>query len=252
MSTPSRRIFLKSAGATALGATTQAHAGPTRTLPHVRSPEAPAAPTFFQPQEARFIKAAVACLIPSDETGPGAVDADVPRYIDTQLAGAWGAGQRLYRAGPWREGTASQGYQLPFTPAELFRTALRAAHADVQRTHRTTFDKLATAAQIGYLTALQNGERDLDGVPSNVFFEVLWEMTVEGYFGDPAYGGNKDMAAWRMIGFPGAYGNYFALIEQHGAAFVRAPMSLAQADPVPPHTETHVSAHPTERMGNPR
>lgn len=31
---------------------------------------------------------------------------------------------------------------------------------------------------------------------------------VEGYFGDPMYGGNKDMAAWKMIGYPGVRADY--------------------------------------------
>ena len=56
---------------------------------------------FLNPAEATFIEAAVARLIPKDETGPGAQEAGVPNYIDKQLGGAWGAGERLYRSGPW-------------------------------------------------------------------------------------------------------------------------------------------------------
>jgi gluconate 2-dehydrogenase gamma chain len=61
-----------------------------------------------------------------------------------------------------------------------------------------------------------------------VFFESLLAMTIEGYFGDPAYGGNRDMAAWRMVGFPGAYGSYYDLVDQHGVAFTAAPISFTQ------------------------
>ena len=50
-----------------------------------------------------------------------------------------------------------------------------------------------------YLTLLQTSTRDLGGVPSNVFFESLLAMTVEGYFGDPVYGGNWGMAAWTLL-----------------------------------------------------
>ena len=74
---------------------------------------------------------AAARLIPADAKWPGALEAGVPNYIDKQLAGAWGAGERLYRSGPWRPGTPTQGYQLPFTPAELFRTALAAIAKDL-------------------------------------------------------------------------------------------------------------------------
>jgi len=60
---------------------------------------------------------------PAEENGPGALGAGVANYLDKQLGGAWGAGERLYRSGPWQAGTPSQGYQLPFTPAELFAIA---------------------------------------------------------------------------------------------------------------------------------
>src|SRR5579862_1035447 len=88
---------------------------------------------FFNMEEAAFIEAAVSRLIPADEEWAGALEAGVPNYMDKQLAGAWGAGERLYRGGPWQQGTPSQGYQLPFTPAELFHTALRAIIRDMEK-----------------------------------------------------------------------------------------------------------------------
>lgn len=63
---------------------------------------------------------------------------------------------------------------------------------------------------------------------SDVFFQSLMEMTVEGFFSDPVYGGNKDMIGWKPIGFPGAYANYYELVDQHGIAFTRPPIGLAQ------------------------
>jgi gluconate 2-dehydrogenase gamma chain len=167
-------------------------------------------------------------LIPPDELGPGALEAGVPNYIDLQLHGAWGAGERLYRSGPWSPGKSTQGYQLPFTPAELFRTALRGIRNDLEHTRQTAFEKLPGNEQDAYLTALQTTQRDLEGVPSNVFFESLLAMTIEGYFCDPVYGGNKDMAAWKMIGFPGAYAAYYDLVDQYGVAFRHPPRSLAE------------------------
>jgi gluconate 2-dehydrogenase gamma chain len=44
-----------------------------------------------------------------------------------------GVGERLYRSGPWRPGTPSQGYQLPFTPAELFRTSIDAINKELAK-----------------------------------------------------------------------------------------------------------------------
>src|SRR5258706_459048 len=229
-SNPARRRLLQAAGA----------AGAAVALPVVGQPVvgaavaqplgAPANPVaeakayvFFNPAEAAFIGAAVARLIPRDENGPGALEAGVPDYIDRQLAGAWGAGERFYRSGPWHSGTPSQGYQLPYTPAELFRTAIRKINEA-----KPGFEKLAPKDQDAYLDSLQKGTPDLGDVPSNVFFESLLEATVEGFFSDPAYGGNRDMVAWKMIGFPGAYADFYELVDRHGVAFTAPPTSLAQ------------------------
>ncbi|MDB5816633.1 MAG: hypothetical protein JWQ11_273, partial [Rhizobacter sp.] len=249
----SRRIFLKATGAVAItpaavdsaGAATDRHTKPQ----HAGDAAAGAADNapaymFLSEQEQAFIEAAVERLIPPDEVGPSAIEAGVPGYLDKQLGGAWGAGERLFRGGPWHEGTPSQGYQLPLTPAELFRTAMRGIHDELQATRHTTFDKLPGAEQDRYLTQLQAEHRDLAGVPSNVFFESLLAMTIEGYFSDPAYGGNKDMASWKMIGFPGAYGAYYDLVDQHGVAFKGEPRSLAQDGRGHVHLEPNLNAMP--------
>src|SRR3979490_2059630 len=137
MSNLSRRSFVKSIGATSLAtaaplAATPLLAAPDATVSHPHPPATLDDPVylFFNAEETAFIEAACERLIPGDEVGPGALDAGVPNYLDKQLGGAWGSGERLYRSGPWQQGTPSQGYQLPFTPAELFRTALHAIQPD--------------------------------------------------------------------------------------------------------------------------
>lgn len=224
----SRRTFFKLAGATAASGVA-AHAlgqGMSNTTPpQTQAPEQEAY-VFFNSEEARFIEAAVARLIPADENGPGAVEAGVPRFMDRQLAGAWGAGERLYRNGPWILGDETQGYQLPFTPAELFRTAVRMIRQDLAQRGGRQFEQLAPAEQDDYLKLLEDGKVTLDTIPGKVFFESLLSMTMEGYFSDPVYGGNRDMAAWKMIGFPGAYATFYELVDQHGALYTRPPISL--------------------------
>lgn len=181
--------------------------------------------TFLNKNEAAFIEAAVARLIPADEKWGGALEADVPNYFDKQLGGSWGAGERLYRSGPWQTGTKTQGYQLPYTPAELFRTALKAIDTDLKK---TPFVKMSGADQDNYLRKLEKEDIDLGGVPSKVFFAQMYQLTMEGFFSDPVYGGNKNMISWRMIGFPGAYGSYYDLVDKHGIKITRAPISLAE------------------------
>lgn len=240
MSAVTRRIFLKVTGAAAAGGaasscTTTAPPAPTPVAHAGASPpavpEAASRPNpyaFFQPDEAAFIEAAVERLIPADELGPGALGAAVPDYIDRQLAGAWGAGERLYRSGPWQPGKPTQGYQLPYTPAELFRQSLRAIVDDLRKLAPDGFGRLAPNDQDAYLKTLESGERTLGAVPSNVFFASLLEMTLEGFFADPVYGGNRDAVGWKLVGFPGAYANYYEYVDQYGIAFVRPPVSLAQ------------------------
>jgi gluconate 2-dehydrogenase gamma chain len=209
---PARRRLFKAAGA----------AGAAATFPLGAEAQPKPAFVFLNPAEAAFIQAAVARLIPKDEAGPGALEAGVPNYIDKQLAGAWGTGERLYRSGPWREGTPSQGYQLPFTPAELFRTAIRALN------QKQNISRLGPSEQDALLDSLQKGKTDLGGVPSNVFFESLLEVTIEGFFSDPAYGGNRGMVGWKLIGFPGAYADFYEHVDKHGVAYITPPTSLAQ------------------------
>jgi gluconate 2-dehydrogenase gamma chain len=201
------------------------------------SPEMESVYLFFNAVEARFIEAACERLIPADESGAGALGAGVPNYLDKQLGGAWGAGERLYRSGPWQPGTPSQGYQLPFTPGELFHTALRAINQNLEK-RGNAFGELNADAQDAYLKVLEAGDADLDGVPSDMFFSMLLAMTVEGFFSDPVYGGNRDMVAWRMIGFPGAYADYYEAIDRHGVKFEREPMSLAE------DRHGHLHVHP--------
>jgi gluconate 2-dehydrogenase gamma chain len=233
MSNLSRRSFVKSIGATSLATAAPLAATPLLAAADATGSHPPPPIThdhdqplylFFNVDEAAFIEAACERLIPGDDVGPGALDAGVPNYLDKQLGGAWGSGERLYRSGPWQQGTPSQGYQLPFTPAELFRTALRAMQTDFKD---RAFKDLPPEQQDTYLKSLEAGAKDLGGVPSAVFFQILWQMTVEGYFSDPVYGGNKNMAAWKMIGFPGAYASYYDLVDKHGVKLEREPMSLA-------------------------
>ena len=66
---------------------------------------------------------------------------------------------------------------------------------DLRRANRGSFGKLPPEEQDAYLRPSRRRSRDLGGVPSDVFFESLLEITIEGYFCDPVYGGNKDMVS---------------------------------------------------------
>ena len=170
--------------------------------------------TFFTPSESEFIEAAVARLIPKDELGPGALEADVPYFIDQQLSGDYGAGSRFYGQGPFGATTAYQGYQLPLTPRQLYRVGIAATDRYCEETYGKRFAQLDSTQQDEVLKGLQGiaGDIDLKEVPGTAFFNHLLTDTKDGFFADPAYGGNKDMIGWKLVGFPGVPAMYIEFI----------------------------------------
>jgi gluconate 2-dehydrogenase gamma chain len=224
-SSDSRRKFLKGSF---VGISALTFAGQLPALAKSRQEEE-AAKRFFAEPENSFLEIAVDRIIPPDERWPGAREAGVVEYIDRQMAGPWGRGELVYRHGPFYEGTAAQGYQFEYTPAELFRRSMNAINNHFA-SQGTPFDKLSDADKDAYLASLEKGGIDLDGVDSAVFFDQLLGMTVQGFFADPMYGGNRNMAGWRMIGFPGAYADYYDLVDKHGIEFKREPLSIADRD----------------------
>jgi gluconate 2-dehydrogenase gamma chain len=185
---------------------------------------------FFNDEEARFVTAAIDRLIPADDWG-GAKEAGVLYYIDHQLAGAYGTGDRMYLKGPWSaEASPQQGYQLRFSPAELYRVAIGEIRDRVRKqSDKKEFWELSADQMDSVLKDLESGKIELPSVPSPVFFETLLANTIEGYFSDPVYGGNRGMIAWQMIGFPGAYAQYVELVDKFGYELDRPPLSIAGA-----------------------
>ena len=167
-------------------------------------PAQPHAYGYLTQPEVRFLDAAVARLIPADELGPGAKEADVSYFIDQQLASVWGSHGRNYRAGPWPEGTPQQGFQSRLTPREIYRAAIRETNLHCLKQFGKAFEFLAPREQDDVLKALESGAIELPSLSSKLFFGLLLRNTMEGFFADPIYGGNRDKAGWKLIGFPGA------------------------------------------------
>ena len=168
---------------------------------------APASPaySFLNLDEAAFVEALVDHMVPADELTPKGTDIGINVYIDRALAGAWGKGDRLYNQGPWKPGVPSQGYQLPLTPAQLYRAGIEATNAHCRKTYGKAFDRLDEQQREEVLVALSSGKLNFDnGLPARVFWTTVYQTVTEGMFSDPIHGGNRDKAGWRLIGFPGA------------------------------------------------
>jgi gluconate 2-dehydrogenase gamma chain len=75
------------------------------------------------------------------------------------------------------------------------------------------------------ITALQQGKAQAFVWPTaQAFFTRLRTHTMEGMFADPVYGGNKNFAGWRLVGFPGAQPLYTPEDMQSTQAFTREPI----------------------------
>lgn len=216
-----RRRFLKSVGA--LGAAIPAAAAAQHAEHAVAKAEKY---MFLNPAEVAFLDAAVARLIPTDDLGAGAKEAGVTYFIDQQLFGAWGTMAKMYRQGPHAEGTPQQGYQSPLTPQEVYRAAIGEIDAACAKQYGKSFDKLALAQQDEVLRALDEGKFPLDAVPARFFFNLLLDNTIEGFFSDPIYGGNRGKVGWKLVGFPGVAAAYTSYVDKHGVPYEALPVSI--------------------------
>ncbi len=213
---------------------------PGGTAPLANEPEAY---TYFTNPEAAFIEAAVERLIPTDEHGPGARSAGVAFFIDQQLVGAFGTAAKMYRNGPWEAGTPMQGYQLRQTPAEVYRQGIAGTQAYCNKTYQMGFAQLTAAQQDEVLKGLDGGTIKFDTVPAKTFFEMLLQNTVEGFFGDPLYGGNRDKAGWKLVGFPGVAAFYANKITDYNKLYDVPPVSIADVQQGRPVAEGHELMH---------
>jgi gluconate 2-dehydrogenase gamma chain len=137
----------------------------------------PAASALSAPQ-LKLLEAFVDRLIPKDELGPGAAEAGAANYINRCLAD--------YLAGE----------------KAAFIEGLDATDAFARRTHDRPFADLPPDKQDAVLTAMD--ENTAAGFPNaRAFFARVRRLTLEGMFGDPYYGGNKNFAGWDLIRYPG-------------------------------------------------
>jgi hypothetical protein len=161
---------------------------------------------FLNATDAETIAALAERIMPGAPGKPGAKDASVLNYIDLALAGAYADQQEFYRSG------------------------LAALDAHCRKTYGESFAKLTAEQQDETISALEEGKADNFTWPAaRAFFETLRTHTMEGMFADPIYGGNKDFAGWRLVGFPGVQLVYTVSELQSRDAFTRAPVAGLQS-----------------------
>lgn len=191
------RSMLGAGTLAAAGVATDAHAAPGTTA-------GASAYLSLGPDEAAFVERLVNVMCPADELTPAGVDCGLATYIDRQLAGAFGRGDRLYRSGPWAQGKPQLGYQLPLSPEDFFKAGIAETQSLCRKRFGATFDQLTDAQANRVLHDISSGMASPGALPLAQWFnELVYPLFTQACFADPAYGGNRDKVFWKMIGFPG-------------------------------------------------
>jgi gluconate 2-dehydrogenase gamma chain len=119
--------------------------------------------------ERATLAAVCARIIPTDENGPGATEAQAAEYIDRALGG-WLAPSR-----------------------DAYASGLDALDDAARARSGRRFVELPPAQQ----------DSLLETIAETPFFVLVRAHTIQGTFCDPAYGGNANFVGWDLIGYPG-------------------------------------------------
>jgi gluconate 2-dehydrogenase gamma chain len=199
--------------------------------PNAGNPPAPVKPgpwLFFSGAEGRAVEAIADRIIPPDPETPGGKEAGCAVFIDRQMAGPYGRQDGLYNSPPFLNGTKQQGPQSQAGPAQKYREGLAALDRYCRSKYADkVFAELGDSDKDEILSGLENENVKLEGADSKAFFEQMIKDVQQGFFADPIYGGNRDMAAWRMIGYPGARYNYLDWVDRHNERFPLPPVGIA-------------------------
>jgi gluconate 2-dehydrogenase gamma chain len=130
---------------------------------------------FFSNAEADTLAAICDQIIPPDQD-PGASQAGVVQFIDRQLT----------------------GFHRKLRPQ--YRNGIRAINDLARKANGREFASLGAEAQLDVLNAIEQeklGDRSV-----RTFFNTVVNHTMQGYYGSPRHGGNREWASWKMLGVP--------------------------------------------------
>jgi gluconate 2-dehydrogenase gamma chain len=185
-------------------------------------------PTFFKAIEWSFLLAACDRLIPADDIGPSAIAAGVPEFIDRHMQTPYASGDIWYMQGPFLEAAPQFGYQGRLPVRDILRVGMNSIDAYCQKKFNgKVFAQIEHAEQESLLKAAEAGKLELENISAKEFFNQLLNETRMGYFCDPKHGGNKNMAAWKMIGYPGTRADYTNWVEVRDKPYPLPPVDLS-------------------------
>lgn len=147
---------------------------------------------FFTLEEAKCVIALCEQIIPADELGGGATEAGVIHYIDRQLVAVFDYDQVIYQQGL---------SALQQTCLDLYGKRFEALDSGIQ--HQTLVK----------LEADELADNHWEGSGQSRFFRLVISHTMQGFYGPPRHGGNKNYMSYKMMGldFPLLVGrNHYA------------------------------------------
>ena len=206
----------------------------------------------FTPHEAHTVEALTARILPGTPADPGAREAGVTTYIDNFLAVKDGLPEPTYREPPFAQTYSGKppagaesgpyqvlwvphdqiqryGYQSALTPRDVYRIGVAAVDRYAQTKFTQDFVNLSEAQQDSIVGDMADGkitsfDKELS---AQSFFHTLRRHTTEGMFSDPAYGGNRNLVGWKLVGYPGAQRAYLPQDFQTEGT-TRKPQAIAQ------------------------
>jgi gluconate 2-dehydrogenase gamma chain len=140
---------------------------------------------FLTADEALTLSSICEQIIPADEYGPGATQAGVVYYIDKQLQEVFIADQPIYQNGLKAiNNTCNDLFSEPY------------------------FEDLDSNRQNEFLQRME--KNDLPGQywqqnSASGFFNIMIRHSMQGFYGSPRHGGNKDFISYSMIGLEYPY-----------------------------------------------
>jgi gluconate 2-dehydrogenase gamma chain len=177
----SRRDVLRSG--TAMGVVVSIPAVGTATLESALAAAAPKVSAALSADQSAVLRAIVSRLVPTDANGPSGTDAGAAAYIEKALGGGLGGGLKNL--------------------APFYNAGLSAVDAYATSAYGAAFTALSPGQQDAVLSDIEGGKASGFTPSSDAFFRAIHEHTLQGMFGDPVYGGNKNFAGWDLIGYPG-------------------------------------------------
>jgi len=172
---------------------------------------------FFSSHQAAVVEDATARIAPGPEDDPceaghpGARAAGVTAYIDAMLGAlamleAADTAPPIFAGGPWSDRHAAQpGPMASFIPPDpVTRIAWRTRLGDWQQQYTHGIALLDELAGGDFTEADAAGQDEILARPeAKTFLSLLFGHTIEGLYSNPEYGGNRGLAGWKDIGFPG-------------------------------------------------